>query len=69
MDAVFAWVDAIPAVARIALMFVLVLLMIKRNWSLGNAFLAGSLGLGIVFGMGRCPAPVQWAWPWCIQRP
>ena len=52
MDAVFVWIAAIPAVARIALIFVLVLLMIKRNWSLGNAFLAGSLGLGIVFGMG-----------------
>ncbi len=47
-----SWIDAIPAIVRIMVIFVLVLLVIKRNWSLGNAFLAGSIGLGIVFGMG-----------------
>lgn len=46
------WIGAIPAIVRIGLIFVLILLAIKREWSLGNAFLAGSLGLGIVFGMG-----------------
>lgn len=51
MEAFFAWINAIPAIARIALIFVLVILFIKRDWSLGNAFLAGSIGLGIVFGM------------------
>jgi len=51
LGAFFVRIDAIPAIARIGLIFVLILLMIKRKWSLGNAFLAGSLGLGIVFGM------------------
>ncbi|MFP4451730.1 MAG: DUF401 family protein [Desulfobacterales bacterium] len=52
MDAFFTWIDAIPAIARVGLIFVLVLLIIKRNWSLGSAFITGSLCLGIVFGMG-----------------
>jgi hypothetical protein len=51
LDAFFVRIDAIPSIARIGLIFVLILLMIKRKWSLGNAFLAGSIGLGIVFGM------------------
>ncbi|MCF8094372.1 MAG: DUF401 family protein [Desulfobacteraceae bacterium] len=52
MYAFLTRIDAIPAIVRIAVIFVLVLLMIKRNWSLGNAFLAGSIGMGIIFGMG-----------------
>lgn len=52
MDAFFVWIEAVPAIVRIAVIFVLILLTIKRDWSLGNAFLAGSILLGIVFGMG-----------------
>ena len=52
LNIMLPWIDAIPAIVRIMVVFVLVLLAIKRNWSLGNAFLAGSIGLGIIFGMG-----------------
>jgi uncharacterized protein len=45
------WIDAIPAIVRIVLVFVLVLWAIKRRWALGNAFLAGSVIMGLVFGM------------------
>jgi uncharacterized protein len=41
----------IPAIVRIAVIFVLILLAIKRKWMLGNAFLGGALGLGILFAM------------------
>ena len=43
--------DPIPAVVRILLVFTLILILIKRKWSLGNAFLTGSVVLGFVFGM------------------
>ncbi len=43
--------DGIPAVVRILVIFVLILLAIKRKWMLGNAFLAGALGLGLSFNM------------------
>jgi hypothetical protein len=46
-----AWIDVIPAIVRILLIFGLVLLAIRRKWSLGSAFFAGSLGLGVVFSM------------------
>jgi integral membrane protein (TIGR00529 family) len=42
----------IPAIVRVAIIFVLILLAIKRKWMLGNAFLCGALGLGILFSMG-----------------
>jgi integral membrane protein (TIGR00529 family) len=42
----------IPAIVRILIIFVLILLVIKRKWMLGNAFLGGALGLGILFAMG-----------------
>jgi uncharacterized protein len=42
----------IPAVVRILIIFVLILLAIKRKWMLGNAFLGGALGLGLLFTMG-----------------
>jgi integral membrane protein (TIGR00529 family) len=48
-------IDAIPAVVRILIIFGLILLAIKRQWSLGNAFVAGSTGLGLIFSM-RLPA-------------
>ncbi len=43
--------NIIPAVVRILIIFALILLIIKRRWSLGNAFLAGAAGLGLIFGM------------------
>lgn len=52
METLVPLIHSIPAIARIGLIFVLILLLIKRNWSLGSAFSAGALGLAIVFGMG-----------------
>ena len=43
--------DVLPAVVRILLVFALILVLIKRRWSLGNAFLCGSVTLGLIFGM------------------
>ncbi len=43
--------ESIPAIVRILMIFVLILLAIKRRWMLGNAFLGGSLGLGAMFSM------------------
>jgi len=43
--------ESIPAIVRILIIFVLILLAIQRKWMLGNAFLAGALGLGFFFGM------------------
>jgi uncharacterized protein len=42
----------IPAIVRVAIIFVVILLAIKRKWMLGNAFLCGALGLGVLFSMG-----------------
>jgi integral membrane protein (TIGR00529 family) len=67
LNAIFSWIDAIPAILRIALIFVLILFAIKRNWSLGNAFLAGSLGLGIVFGME--PLAIARSMGWALVDP
>jgi hypothetical protein len=51
-------VDTIPAIVRILLVFCLILVAIKRNWSLGNAFMVGSAALAVVFGMS----------PWAIVK-
>ena len=45
-------VDTLPAMIRILLVFSLILLLIKRKWDLGHAFVLGALSLGIVFAMG-----------------
>jgi len=45
-------VDTLPAMIRILLVFILILLIIKRKWDLGHAFVLGALSLGIVFAMG-----------------
>ncbi len=45
------WVDGLPAIVKVLLVFGVVLLLIKRRWSLGNAFLAGAAGLGLIFDM------------------
>ena len=43
--------DALPAIARILLAFLVILLAIKRKWPLGGAFLMGAILLGLFFGM------------------
>lgn len=43
--------ESIPAAIRILMVFVLILLAIKRKWLLGNAFLGGALVMGMVFAM------------------
>ncbi|MBT8339356.1 MAG: DUF401 family protein [Desulfatitalea sp.] len=50
--------DTIPAIVRILFIFALVLLAMRQKWSLGNALIAGTIGLGLLFGMG----------PWAIAR-
>jgi integral membrane protein (TIGR00529 family) len=42
----------ISAIIRISLIFVFVLICIRKKLSLGNAFLIGALLLGILFGLG-----------------
>ncbi len=44
-------VDTLPAMLRILLVFLLILLVIKRKWDLGHAFVLGALSLGVVFAM------------------
>ncbi len=45
-----AMLNQIPALLRVAIVFVLVLIAIRKKLSLGNAFLLGSLALGVLFG-------------------
>jgi integral membrane protein (TIGR00529 family) len=47
MDFIATW----PAVVRILAIFVLILIAIKRQFSLGSAFLLGALMLGLIFGL------------------
>ena len=49
--AVLNLVESLPAIVRILLSFVLILLAIKRKWMLGNAFLVGAAALGVLFAM------------------
>jgi len=41
-----------PALLRIVIVFVCILIAIRRNLSLGNAFLLGAVTLGLLFGLG-----------------
>ncbi|MBW2631429.1 MAG: DUF401 family protein [Deltaproteobacteria bacterium] len=41
----------IPAIVRILIVFVLVLIAIRRSVSLGNAFLLGAILIGVLFGL------------------
>jgi integral membrane protein (TIGR00529 family) len=43
--------DFLPAIVRILIIFLLILLVIKRKWMLGNAFLCGAVSLGLIFNM------------------
>jgi hypothetical protein len=42
--------NQIPALFRVAFVFVLILVAIRKKLSLGNAFLMGALALGVLFG-------------------
>lgn len=48
-------VETLPAMLRILLVFALILLVIKRKWALGHAFVLGAVSLGLVFGMTPGP--------------
>ena len=43
--------DSIPAFIRILIVFAIVLLAIRKQLSLGNAFIVGAACLGLFFGM------------------
>ena len=43
--------EAVPAIFRVLAVFVLILIVIKRKWTLGNAFLLGTVCLGLIFFM------------------
>ena len=47
-----SFLDHIPAILRIALAFILILIAIRNQFSLGNALTAGALALGLSFGLG-----------------
>ncbi|MGA9538767.1 MAG: DUF401 family protein, partial [Desulfobacterales bacterium] len=47
-----SFLDHIPAILRIALAFILILVAIRNKFSLGNALTAGALALGLSFGLG-----------------
>jgi integral membrane protein (TIGR00529 family) len=51
VESIIATLNMIPAVLRVMVVFVLVLLAIKCKWSLGNTFLGATVALGLVFGM------------------
>jgi uncharacterized protein len=42
--------NQIPALLRVAIVFVLVLIAIRKKLSLGNSFLLGAMALGVLFG-------------------
>ena len=41
--------NQIPALLRVAIVFVLILIAIRKRLSLGNAFVLGAIALGILF--------------------
>ena len=41
----------IPAMVRVLMVFILVLLLIRKKLSLGNAFLLGAVALSLLFGL------------------
>ena len=42
--------NQMPALLRVAIVFFLVLIAIRKKLSLGNAFMLGALALGVFFG-------------------
>jgi len=51
VESIISILNMIPAVVRVLAVFVFVLLAIKAKWSLGNAFLAATTVLGLIFCM------------------
>ncbi|MBW1846907.1 MAG: hypothetical protein JRJ27_07145 [Deltaproteobacteria bacterium] len=46
----------IPAIIKVVFVFILVLFLIRKKISLGNAFLVGALSLSVLFGLK--PGPI-----------
>ncbi len=44
-------VEHIPAMIRVIMVFVLVLICIRKKLSLGNAFMLGAIFLSVLFGL------------------
>jgi integral membrane protein (TIGR00529 family) len=51
MEDMISVLNSIPALFRLLMVFVLILLAIKRKWALGNTFLVAAIVLGFMFGM------------------
>ena len=45
------FLDSVPALVRVFFIFILIVLAIRKKFSLGNAFFFGALGLGLLFGL------------------
>ncbi len=43
--------DSVPALVRVFFIFALIVLAIRKKFSLGNAFFFGSVGMGLLFGL------------------
>ncbi|MDY6909958.1 MAG: DUF401 family protein [Thermodesulfobacteriota bacterium] len=43
--------ESVPAIVRVLVVFVVILIAIRRRFSLGNAFVSGAVLLGLLFGM------------------
>jgi len=43
--------ESVPAIIRVLVVFVVILIAIRRRFSLGNAFISGAVLLGLLFGM------------------
>jgi len=44
--------DHIPATLKVVVVFLAILIAIRRKFSLGNAFIAGAVLMGLIFGLG-----------------
>ncbi|MGM0452267.1 MAG: DUF401 family protein [Thermodesulfobacteriota bacterium] len=51
-----SFIHAIPAAVRVMIAFGFVVLAIRKKWSLGNAFICGSVLLCLLFGLGPAAA-------------
>lgn len=51
MESIVPYLNAVPALIRLLVVFILILLTIRAKWPLGHTFLAGTVALGLIFGM------------------
>jgi integral membrane protein (TIGR00529 family) len=51
LESIVNALNAVPALFRLLFVFVLILLAIKRKWSLGSTFLGATVALGLIFAM------------------